>query len=530
MKKSKLQSTIYLLLWLLELAALVFSTATVWRMDILPDQYLLILVVAAAAVWALTGLLFLPGRKAGGGKIRRGFACVLTLIVVIGCALLTTVATDLYETMHQIVDDPKDNTVRRGIYLRADDPAQTLADIGDYTFAKVTGYDHAYTGAAIVSIERTVGTKIKVEEFASVPAMVDALLAGDVDAIILNSAYVTILEEDTEHTDFSQKTRLLCQVEVREADLPQETDPTGSPNVTEDPELTAPPTMPTVTIPVIEDPKDITNTPFVLYVSGSDSRSSQIRDSRSDVNILVIVNPETKQILMINTPRDYYIPNPAGNGKLDKLTHCGNEGISNSMQALSDLYGVPIKYYAQINFSGFETFIDAIGGVTVYSDYGFTAIDTWIDKGENHLNGATALKFARERKRVPGGDLTRGQHQMKVIKAVIQKMTSSTALITGYSDILESLSGMFRMNLTVEELSQLVKMQLGEMPSWNISSYSVKGRGDGTGVYAYTYSAPGEALWVLPPDYDTVAHASLLIEKVVSGETLTDADLNGPTK
>ena len=529
MKKTKLQNMLYLLIWFLELAALAFSVATVWRMDILPDQYLLILVVAAVAIWALTGLLLLPGRKQGGGKVRRGFACVLTLLVVVLCAVLTTVATDVYEAMHSIVDDPAADGIYRGIYVRADDPAQSLTDTRNHTFAKVTGYDVDYTGAVIVSVERTLGAGITVEEFSSVPDMVDALLAGDVDAIILNSSYVTILEEDTVHTDFSQKTKLLCQVEVLEEDIPKTTDPT-EPDVTEDPELTVPPTMPTVTIPTIAEPKDITNTPFVLYVSGSDSRSSQIRDSRSDVNILVVVNPETKQILMINTPRDYYIPNPAGNGKLDKLTHCGNDGIANSMQALSDLYGVPIKYYAHINFSGFETFIDAIGGVTVYSDYGFTAVDTFIYKGENHLNGHEALCFARERKNVPGGDNTRGKHQMKVIRGVIEKLTSSTALITGYSDILDSLGGMFRMNLTVEELSQLVKMQLGDMAAWDISSYAVKGKGDGTGRYAYTYSAPGQELWVLPPDYDSVAHASMLIEKVVSGGFLTEEDLAGPAK
>lgn len=530
MKKSKLQSILYMMIWLLELAALAFSVATVWRMDILPGQFLLALVAAAMLVWSLTGLLLLlPSRKAGGGKVRRGFACVLVLLVVVVCAVLTTVATDMYQAMHNIVDDPADDGIYRGIYVRADDPAQTLEDTRDYAFAKVAGYDVDYTGAVIVSVERTLGTKITVKEFNSVPEMVDALLDGDVDAIVLNSAYATILEEDTDHTDFSQRTRLLCQVEVLKEDIPEATG-SAEPDVTEDPELTVPPTMPTVTIPTMAEPKDITEIPFVLYVSGSDSRSSQIRDGRSDVNILVVVNPATKQILMINTPRDYYIPNPAGNGKLDKLTHCGNDGIANSMQALSDLYGVPIKYYAHINFAGFETFIDAIGGVTVYSDYGFTAGGTWIDKGENHLNGEEALDFARERKNVPGGDATRGKHQMKVIKAVIEKLTSSTALITGYSDILDSLSGMFRMNLSVEELSQLVKMQLGDMATWEISSYAVKGAGDGTGRYAYTYSAPGQELWVLPPDYDTVAYASMLIEKVVSGGILTEEDLAGPTK
>lgn len=539
MKTSKLQSLLYLVIWLLEGAALAFAVATVWRLDMLPAQYVLLVVAAALLVWALSGLgLLLPSRKAGGGKIRRGIACVMALLVVICCAVLTTVVMDLYETMHQVIDKPTNDGVNRGVYVLADNPAQTLADTKDYTFAKVTGYDGAYTGGAIAVIERTVGGKIVVEEFPSVSAMVEALYDGSVDAIILNSAYVTILEEDTVYTDFSQRTKLLCQVAVKEEDIPATTEPTVDPTdpngevtqPTEDPELATRPTIPPVTLPPIEDPKDITNTPFVVYVSGSDSRYSIITDGRSDVNILVVVNPETKQILMVNTPRDYYIPNPAGGGKLDKLTHCGNEGVANSMQALSDLYNVSISYYANINFTGFETFIDAIGGVTVYSDYSFSHKGIYIYKGENHLNGEEALYFARERDRVPGGDLTRGQNQMKVIKAVIQKMTSGTTLITRYADILNSLGSMFRMNLQMEEISQLVKMQLNDMASWEISSYSVKGRGDQTGVMAYTYSAPGEPLWVLPPDYDTVEHASKLIEKVASGQILTQEDLEGPVK
>ena len=533
MKTNKLLRTIQLLIWFLELVALAFTVATVWRMNILPDQYLMILVAAAAAVWVLTGLLLLPGKTARSGKIRRCAACVLALLVVIGCAVLTTVASDIYETMHDIVDDPTDDGVYRGVYLRADDPAQTLADTKHYTFAKVTNYDKANTGAAIVSIERTVGGKITVEEFSSVSGMVDALLDGSVDAIILNSAYVSVLEENANYKGFAEQTKLLCRVKILEEDIPQTTEPTGTEpagtSPTEDPELTVPPTMPTITMPTIAMPKDITETPFVIYVSGSDARSSLIQDSRTDVNILVVVNPETKQVLLINTPRDYYIPNPAGGGAKDKLTHCGWDGISNTMQALSDLYGVPIKYYAQVNFYGFETFIDAIGGVTVYSDYTYMAIDTQIYRGENYLSGYQALCFARERTHVPGGDTTRGKHQMRVVKAAIQKMTSSTALITGYADILDSLSGMFRTNVSVNEMSHLVKMQLDDMATWEISTYGVKGRGDGSGVMAYTYSAPDEPLWVLPPDYEAVAHASMLIEKVVTGGIITEEDLEGPT-
>lgn len=533
MKKTKLQSIIYLVIWFLELAALAFSVATVWRMDMLPNQYLVILVAAAMLLWSLTGLLlFLPSGKRGGGKIRRGFACVLVLLVVLVCAGLVTVAMDLYETLHQMVDDPTNDTITRGIYVRVDDPAQSLEDTRDYTFAKVTGYDAAYTDQTIKSIESTLGSEITVEEYDSVPDMVDALYGGDVDAIILNSAYVTILEEDTAHTDFSQRTRVLCRIELQKEEIPVTKDPDiePDPDNTGDPNETEPPDIPSITLPSIEDPQDITNTPFVVYVSGNDSRGSHVQDGRSDVNILAVVNPETKQILLINTPRDYYIPNPAGGGRMDKLTHCGNDGIMNSIEAISDLYGIRIDYFAHLNFSGFEALIDAIGGVTVYSDVSFTASSTYyaFQKGENKLDGAAALAFARERYHLPGGDNARGQNQMKVIKAVIEKMTTSTALITGYADILDSLGGMFRMNLTVEEITQLVKMQLDDMASWTISSYAAQGRGDGG--MERTYSVPWEDLWVMYPDYDTVEHASMLIQKVVSGETLTEADLAGPTK
>lgn len=530
MKNTKLRNVIYLTIWLLELAALAFSIATVWRMDMLPDQYLVILVAAFMLAWSVSGLLLLlPSRRSGGGKVRRGVACVLALLIVLVCAVLTTVAADLYWTMHQIVDDPNDDVITRNIYVRTDDPAQTLEDARNYTFAVVEGHDTAYTQQVIEYVQKTVGKEIAIESFSSVPALVDALYGETVDAIILNGAYVTILEEDLGYTDYTQRTRVLCQVEVQKVEIPSTTDP--DPDATQDSDAPTQPTMPSITLPTIAEPKDITNTPFVVYVSGNDLRGSQVQEGRSDVNILMVVNPETKQILLINTPRDYFIPNPAGGGRLDKLTHCGNDGVTNSMKALSELYGIRIDYFAHLNFSGFEALIDAIGGVTVYSDVAFTSSSSYyyfFQQGENHLDGAAALAFARERYHLTGGDNDRGQNQMKVIKAVIEKITTSTALITGYSDILDSLGGMFRMNLKVEEITQLVKMQLGDMASWTISSYAVKG--SEFGGMEYTYSVPWEELWVMYPYYDTVEHASMLIEKVVSGGFLTEEELAGPTE
>ena len=231
----------------------------------------------------------------------------------------------------------------------------------------------------------------------------------------------------------------------------------------------------------------------------------------------------TKQILLINTPRDYYVQNTAGGGARDKLTHCGIYGTSCSMKTLGKLYDINIEYYVRINFTGFKKLIDALGGVTVYSDYAFTAITrTPIQKGENHLDGQQALDFARERYTLKGGDNERGKHQMQVITAVIQKATSGTTIISNYSDIMASVEGMFSMNVPTELISNLMKMQLSDMAQWNIISYSATG----TGASEVCYSMPGMKLSVIKPSQSSVSKASRLIDMVYAGEILTEEVIN----
>lgn len=529
MKQSKQWSLIFTVLWVLQLVAEALALASVWRLDMLPDQYIVLLAAVLMLLWSLTGLMLLvPSRKSGGGKFRRGVACVLILAIVVGCAAVVTVVTDIYETMHEITNnEPETNTVPRMVYVRSDDPAESLADAADYTFAKIEGYDVVYVDLAIEKIQQELGGEITVVSYTTVPEMVDALFSGEVDALILNDANLALLENEEGYEDFYTKAKLLCELELPEQEIqptkPQPgdddpTEPSGDQPGTEPTESTEP----DITVPSVAEPEDITNTPFLMYIGGSDTRSSRLTTGRNDVNILAVVNPETKQVLLINTPRDYYIANPAGHGSLDKLTHCGNYGVENSMEALSQLFGTRIDYYARINFEGFETFIDAIGGVTVYSDVSFTAQDgTWFQSGENHLSGEEALSFARERYALSGGDRARGENQMKVIRSVIQKLTSSTAIISGYADILDSLKGMFATNMEMTEISQLVKMQLSDMASWDILTYSVDGYGD----MEYTYSDPGRELYVMWPDDDMVDYAAELIDRMVSGEVLTEADV-----
>ena len=269
----------------------------------------------------------------------------------------------------------------------------------------------------------------------------------------------------------------------------------------------------------------ITKEPFVVYLSGVDNRGELTEKARSDVNILAVVNPETKQVALINTPRDYYV-DLAGTDSKDKLTHAGLYGVETSMATLGNLYGVNVEHYIRINFAGFIRIIDAIGGVDVYSDQAFTSVGspgyydpTTFAEGWNHLDGKSALAFARERHAFASGDIQRGINQMKVIDAMMNKIKSPTVLMS-FSKLMDAVSDCFVTSLSQEQISALVRMQLASLSDWDIQSYTVTGTG---GKSSQCYSAKGQSLYVMKPDENSVSQAKELIASVLGGEgTVSD--------
>ena len=259
----------------------------------------------------------------------------------------------------------------------------------------------------------------------------------------------------------------------------------------------------------------ITKEPFVVYLSGVDTRGELTEKARSDVNILAVVNPATKRVALINTPRDYYV-DLAGTSSKDKLTHAGLYGVETSMATLGNLYGVNVEHYIRINFAGFISIIDAVGGVDVYSDQAFTSVGspgyydpTTFAEGWNHLDGKSALAFARERHAFASGDIQRGINQMKVIDAMVNKLKSPTVLMS-FSKLMDAVSDCFVTSLSQEQISALVRMQLSDLANWDIQSYSVTG-------------SSGKSLYVMKPDESSVAQAKELIASVLGGEgTVSD--------
>ena len=251
---------------------------------------------------------------------------------------------------------------------------------------------------------------------------------------------------------------------------------------------------------------------FTMYFSGIDVWGWTDTKSRSDVNLLAVVNTDTRHILLINTPRDYFVEMPISNGAKDKLTHAGLYGVDNSIGTLENLYDIKIDYYLRMNFSGFESIIDTVGGVDVYSEYDFTVEPIkHYREGYNHRTGLEALAFVRERHAFASGDNQRGWNQMALLQAMIKKVCSLDFLMN-YEEVMDQLTDMYRTNMPPELVADLIFNQLADDTDWTVDTFSVTG----SSGKERTYSTPNTASYVMVPNWDDIEQAKKLIAAVQS--------------
>lgn len=258
------------------------------------------------------------------------------------------------------------------------------------------------------------------------------------------------------------------------------------------------------------------DSPFTIYLSGIDNRDHTLPfAARSDVNLILAVNPTKHKILLLNTPRDFYIP-LAMNGKLDKLTHAGLYGVNESIHTLENFYNIKFNYYARINFDATSTIIDQLGGVDIHIPY---VVNTYhgyhhYEPGNYHLNGDEALDFARERVSISwaGGDRERGRNQEKILTALIQKLQSDKTNLTRLDQIFNSITKNIQTNFTPDDLKYLVQKQLTNFSNWQIESIDVDGEADITSTY--TYPEPKHFVW--HPYQDTVDRAKVKLQEYLN--------------
>lgn len=332
--------------------------------------------------------------------------------------------------------------------------------------------------------------------YSSSENMINDFKEGLLDCICIDSMYLEIVEENSEMENFEEE----IQEVYRYTYYVQQSNTVSS--------------------------VDVIKEPFTVLISGIDTRTGTFddSDSRSDVNLVVCVNPGTHQIFLLSIPRDYYVKtvcdasDGCANGEMDKLTHTGWHGISTTEKTIENLLGIEINYNVMVNFQTIVTLVDLLDGVDVYSSYNVELSGSFhscsVVEGKNHLNGECALAYARERYAYVDGDRQRGKNQMELVKGIIEKCLS-TDLLNHFTDILNIMEDLFQTNMETSQILSFVKEQINHPSNWSIDTYSL----NGTGTTGYAYEL-GDYAYVMIPDESTIQNAKEDIEAIYKGEDI----------
>lgn len=473
--KGKSKNIIYRVIQVLLLIASLFFSGVLIYIDLLPLKYLAIILGFVFGYNLIVFLLFrIKNLKKKIKKVLSVFSVVLIFIFAIGgfyisktLGILLNNGETKYKLEHYSVIVLKDSDYKKLNDLKGLD----------------VGYYKNTVGAKKANKKLKSETDINLVDYTASDVLSNDLLEGKVEAIVVEDSIKNIIQE--ENSSFKDVTRIIYTF--------------------------------TIKVKVTSTAKDVnvTKTPFAIYISGIDTYGEISSVSRSDVNMVMVVNPKTKQVLLVSIPRDYYVQLHGTTGVKDKLTHAGIYGTEMSIQTIEDLLQLEINYYIKVNFTSIEDIIDALGGVSVYSEYDFISYSGYSFKtGYNTANGKQALDFVRTRKAFATGDRQRGKNQQALIEAMLRKATSK-AIITKYSSLLSSINGKYQTNMSMKKITSLVKMQLNDMSPWNVTSINLSGYDSRN--YTYTYY---QMLYVMEPDEESVKEAVDAIDKVIEGEVL----------
>ena len=362
----------------------------------------------------------------------------------------------------------------------------SISDVSELTNVQApTSADESNINALIANIKSEKGVELTVDPVDSYQSAYENLINGSSQAMVLNSSYSSLLE--LSYNDYESNLKTIYTYKIKKA---------------------------------IEDTAKTTDkNVFNIYISGIDTSGAVSTVSRSDVNLILTVNMNTHKILMTTTPRDSYVRIPDGGAdQYDKLTHAGIYGIETSVKTLENLYDIPINYYARLNFTSFVKLINALGGVTVYNDQAFTSLHGNYNFGVGNINltsGEEALGFVRERYSLEHGDYDRGNNQLKVIQAIVEKLTSFQS-VSNYSDVISTLQDSIQTNMPLNTMMSLVNEQLDSGKTFIFSSQEVTGTGS-TGQLT-SYAMPNASLYMIQLDDASVAKASQAIKNVMEGK------------
>jgi LCP family protein required for cell wall assembly len=479
----------------------VIACVYMMQLGMIPEKIVLIIAVVSGVIIVLFFSLLLRKRAS---NFCRYLCMVISVLLMIILVAVPNIISGVFGNLSGIFDSA-DSYVAVSVYVPVDSPLNSVEDlmpeavVGTRSIVDTEHTEQAMedlkTEMAEIAMKRDKGAKNKVIEdympnldtksYVDFGEQIDGLYNMETDVILLNEMYVSLITEEMD-PDFVNKTKVIHTFRYKKP---------GS-------EMTA--------------SVDVTKEPFTVYISGIDKSGDLSSDACSDVNILAVVDPIEKEILLVNIPRDFYVGLEGDSSRMDKLTHAGTYGVDVSAKTVGALFDIDVDYYVRVNYNSVIDIVDALGGIDVYSEYSFWAHDTYktnyyqISEGMNHLNGVETLHFARHRMSLPGGDRDRGKNQQAVIVAIVDKVTSP-AIITNFDKVLSVISENVRTNMTQDDVNAIIKMQLTDMAKWDIKTVSV----DGTGASMGTYTYGSQPLYVMVPNQTIVEDVKAQIQTVL---------------
>lgn len=463
-------------------------------LNVLPSKFLFIAVAILFLIDTIIVILINFYSKKVVSKI---ILIVVTIVLSIGMGFggyYLQKTNTMFSNITNVTSTSK-NTV--SVIVKESSDMQDLRDIADKKVGTLRLIGLVGTETCLEDIESK-DIKIQQMNYDSISNLMSAFYSGEIDVVILNESYRSNVEDIEEYKNFSDNTRVIYQTTF-------ETEDTN----------------------VANSVSDITEHPFNVLITGSDSRVDISENARSDVNMVVTVNPTTNTILLTSIPRDFYVTTVCDaadgcqNGAMDKITHTGMTGINTTKRTVENLLGIEINYTVKVGFESVTKIVDALGGVDVYVEPGYAVPELLhgngrgVTEGVNHLDGELALAYSRERYAYTEGDRQRTKNQQQVVMGIIDKMTSSSVL-ANYADLMDALGDTFQTTMSASEIQALIQYQMDKMPSWTVEQYMVDGTGD-----TLMCAELGQAAYVMVPDQTTVELAKRKIAAVMDGGSST---------
>lgn len=501
MKKNKKQNKVGkvfgIIFSILLVAATMYLLFNIIKLNVLPTKLLFLMTIVFVLLDLIFILLLCFATKGALSKI---ICIIFALAISLGSCLggyymsktggllssMTNVAKHSKNTISVVVKESSDMKKKTDLAGRS---VGTLANINT-------------TGSKKILKELTnSGISMEQKEFGSMTEMLESFYNGEVDSIVISESSRSQITDMEAYTNFDSNTRVVYQTSYKV----ENTDKAKAVS-------------------------NITNTPFNVLISGSDTRGGFDENGRSDVIMVATVNPKTGTILLTSVPRDFYVTTAcdAGDGcmegQLDKITHTGIHGTNTTKRTVEQLLGIEINYTFKVGFDTVTDIVDAVGGIDVNVEPGYEcsnflhAPGLSVHAGVNHLNGEQALGYARERYAYSEGDRQRTKNQQQVLMGIVDKVTSP-AIVTNYAQIMDSMANTFSTTMSNDEISSLIKYQLNKNPKWKMEQYMVNGTGD-----TLMCAELGDAASVMVPDQSTVTTAKNKINAVLAGKSADDVE------